>query len=645
MATDSGAPPQGSELQTQLLPETQELTSPDGLTALEMELLEARLPRARLKPTHLRRASLEAQACALLLLALAVCVALLLWMMLARSSSINYSVTWFTFALIAPVTWFGRELAKAAMLRDEKARFVTVKLQTTGSRWDRCLMEALIHELRKQKALSNVSEAVTETGDEDEEGRTKWQVSLVPLLIGTKLHITNGIGQGNALEESWEVIVNLQQKDPVVCGRAQEPRRSEVAQLKICIAKLFEFLCCGLDCTGRVSLRLLQRQDHARSMLASWLQAILEQYTRQKAGQVQVYELQEEYKECRPSWELIREESCCSSGASGLSFYAQQPWAERVRRRVDFALGHGGKSRLTLFVSGPKGSGKTVFVEWLAGELRAPIYYIDLRSPGINDAAIRDCTARNRLRHSPPVLFHLDEFQAPLQQWLAGHDGHVSIQGLQSMLEGISTPNSAVFIFTSSEQMPALDTVENPRLRDELKGLLRRFQCQVSIPALDKAVALKFLLGFIQGYIEVNDPEALQARPDWKTFAAAWRHWNEEVAVPFDMLSKYAEQAVRDFYIDGDLFRNSSRRVAQQAGGRALLLREQIQSDAAQVQEAFLAALLDANAVEAFAKEYAGGSQLSKFQEEEIRRSATDTLGGAWRGVVQHGPTSIALPA
>ena len=602
--------PGSSEPREQLLPQSSVSHGPlPGAAAMGTE---PGLPQARLQPANLRRASLEMQAATLALSGLVIGAAELVRRVLSSGSQASYGVLWFGFALMAPATWVAKELSTGIMARREQACFVTVKLQSAGSRWDRCLMEALVHELRKQKAVSSISEAVTEYGDEDEEGEAKWQVSLLPWLRGTKLHISSASGEG------WEATVDLQQKDPVICGRAQEPRRAELATLRVCSASSCEFLCCGLDVGGRIAARMCSRQQHVRSTLAAWLQVILEQFTCQKPGQVQVYELQEEYKDYRPSWELIREECCCSSAASGLSFYTEQPWAERVRRRVDFALGHGGKSRLTLFVAGPKGSGKTVFVEWLAGELRAPVYYIDLRSPGINDTVLRDATARNRLRHSPPVLFHLDEFQAPLQQWLAGKDSQVSIEGLQSLLEGISTPNSAVFIFTSSAELPALDTIEDPRLRQELQGLLRRLQCQETIPSLDLAAAKAYIRGFLRGYIDVDDWPVMCARADWKAFAAAWQHWDPGVAVPFDMLSKYAEQAVRDFYVDGGWLTGCSQsRGRLRASGRALTFQEQMPAtpaQAARAREAFLQAVFNTKAVEAFAKEYAGGAHLTKFR-------------------------------
>jgi len=362
-----------------------------------------------------------------------------------------------------------------------------------------------------------------------------------------------------------------------------------------------------MDCRGQLTERVLGRQQRARLLVMLWLQVILEVYTKQKPGQVEVFELQQEYKDYRPTWELIRRESCCSTRAAGLAHYTQQPWAQGVRRQVDFALGCGGHARLALFLSGQKGSGKTIFVEWLAGELQAPIYYIDLRSPAINDAVLRDSMARNRLRHNPPVLFHFDEFQAPLQQWLTGEamsdrsDGCVTIEGLQCMLEGIATPNNAVFIFTSSMDLPILEDVPCARLRAELQGLLRRFSSIVRIPPLDPATAEGFMEGFLRGYVCSHDWGAVRRGQGWKGFAAAWRNWEPEVGVPFDMLSKYAERAVRDFVVTGvSGFRAPTSGPAQLAPEGE--------------QEALLAAVFNPKKVEAFFEEYAGGAYVERLK-------------------------------
>ena len=94
-----------------------------------------------------------------------------------------------------------------------------------------------------------------------------------------------------------------------------------------------------------------------------------------------------------------------------------------------------------------KGSGKTWFVQWLASELGFPIYYIDLRASFLDDSVLRDALTPRKLRHNLPVFFHFDEFQSMIEIWAdnskSSQPPRLTIQGFQSVLEGISTPNNA----------------------------------------------------------------------------------------------------------------------------------------------------------------------------------------------------------
>ena len=49
-------------------------------------------------------------------------------------------------------------------------------------------MDALVYELRRQKASGANAEAIIETTDEDEQGTTKWQVALSPLVTNARLY-------------------------------------------------------------------------------------------------------------------------------------------------------------------------------------------------------------------------------------------------------------------------------------------------------------------------------------------------------------------------------------------------------------------------------------------------------------------------
>lgn len=264
---------------------------------LREELLEqARGPQASLKPSDTRSEACWALFC-LGALALLCVGSVAAGIFALKSDAVSYAELWLLFAIAAPLTWIGGQLCKALQQLSSKACYVVVILRSNGSKWDRCLMDALVAEIRQSQAFGERAEATIESGDEDDDGKLKWQVVLLPQLAGAQLLLTRR-------DESWEVEVTLEHKDPQICGRAQEPRRVESGQLCARTASYTEFLCCGLDVTGRAAATLNHRQQGAQSLMMAWLQQILEQFTKQKIGQVEVYELQEDCKDYRPSWEL-----------------------------------------------------------------------------------------------------------------------------------------------------------------------------------------------------------------------------------------------------------------------------------------------------------------------------------------------------
>ena len=72
---------------------------------------------------------------------------------------------------------------------------------------------------------------------------------------------------------------------------------------------------------------------------------------------------------------------------------------QQMLKHAEFGVKHKGRTRTTLFLHGDKGSGKTLFVEWLASEFVLPIYHIDLRAAFLNDRVLRDAITPRILRH------------------------------------------------------------------------------------------------------------------------------------------------------------------------------------------------------------------------------------------------------
>ena len=269
---------------------------------------------------------------------------------------------------------------------------------------------------------------------------------------------------------------------------------------------------------------------------------------------------------------------------------------------------HHGRLRTTLFLHGQKGAGKTLFVEWLASELALPIYYIDLRSPCLDDSALRDAITPRKLRRNLPVIFHIDEFQSMIEAWLDRHPSigaataplaphsptRVTIQGLQCLLEGIGTRNNALFVFTSSRDLPRLQDLTSDEMRDEWEGLLRRLPADnPPIPPISEKAALQFFSCFLATYLPAGVDTSIPG-PLAKQLVEAWPF--DAQAVPYDMLAKYCEQQLRDAFIEGHV-------VSDGGDGHMSVPRASV--------AAFLDVIFDSAALMAWPATYAGGRRQS----------------------------------
>ena len=69
------------------------------------------------------------------------------------------------------------------------------------------------------------------------------------------------------------------------------------------------------------------------------------------------------------------------------------------------------------------------------------------------------------------------------------------------VLEGIATPNHALFVFTGSSALPSLRDIRNQTLRHEWEGLLRRLPVQEMIPLVGKDIAVDFYIKCLTPYL------------------------------------------------------------------------------------------------------------------------------------------------
>jgi hypothetical protein len=415
------------------------------------------------------------------------------------------------FAISAPAGYAGRFLTEKLkeIDRDFCCTLLTI---CTHSRRERHLMEAIRWQLGRSKDLANCSEAVVER-QENAFGGASWEVELQPLRNVVSL----GLQRGGRKER---VCLVMERGD-----EGGLPRRAE-----LCIRSVSHLSFLYAAWHQNAAACVIEAQDSSRDFLHRWLQHIYAEYMRTSTGVVEVYELTKDSADAPLVWTRVRQERSVTASGTGMWHYAAGEWAIALKNRAEYAIRHRGKTRVNLFVSGAKGSGKTLFVEWLAGELGLPLYNVDLTSPHVNNDSLRDVMTPNKLVHNLPVIFHVDEFQALIGEWAAdqvtsGPVGAsspkrtlVTIQGLQNMLEGTSTPNNAIFVFTSSQPLPETED-------HEWKGLLRRFPVQVKVPLMCAAQRMDYCRHYLSAYLSQTqpwDPSCKREVIRWNAFEAVW---------------------------------------------------------------------------------------------------------------------------
>merc|ERR1712151_1291624 len=122
----------------------------------------------------------------------------------------------------------------------------------------------------------------------------------------------------------------------------------------------------------------------------------------------------------------------------------------------------------------------------------------------------------------------------------------------QCMLEGTSTPNNAIFVFTSSRPLPDLASIApvGSKEQHEWRGLLRRFPVQVHIPTMGPAERKDYCCQFLAAYLaQPWDHSCSKEVARWAAFEKSWSALKN--GVPFDMLAKYAQERTHEAYVQG----------------------------------------------------------------------------------------------
>ena len=193
-----------------------------------------------------------------------------------------------------------------------------------------------------------------------------------------------------------------------------------------------------------------------------------------------------------------------------------------------------------------------------------PVYYMSLRSSLLDDASLTQLLMPSNLNHNLPVLIHIDEFQALVNDWFKEKGNptrkQITIQGLQSMLEGMETPLNVLVVFTSSQKLPELDSIDK-QFREEWRGLLRRFpyNCREHIPPLSWTDARNYLSNFLKAYYPPGKFPKI-SNETWESVKAAWSTSDQQL--PFEFFSSFAKTRLIEAFVAKKLIRRNLRYYA-----------------------------------------------------------------------------------
>ena len=520
-----------------------QVSSTTGFTTVELRDIHSLVRAAWLR------------VCGILLVSVLGLVAFISLVMLMKTM---WYLSWMLFSAYGPLLWAVKRMCTQLYELAESACNVSLHVRASGN--NRYLVQALSNILR-QVALRGEAEVQVEVAEEEVTGASVYKLMLLPKTLKCSLCIKKG-------GKSHEIEIQSLHSDAVVCGPKKEVLYPTDFYVFCRATSMLSFFSLPIRSDSEsLFLQFVSRQNEVMLFLQEWLGDIYIDYMRATVGMVEVLQLQKEFTDWAPEWREIRRERavnrCVNASHCPSAYYSVQPWATQMLKHAEFGVRHKGRTRTCLFLHGTKGCGKTLFVEWLASELGLPIYHIDLRADFITDSVLRDSITPRKIRHNLPVIFHIDEFQSMMETWddrvenstEIPNPTNITIQGLQSVLEGIATPNHALFVFTGSRAVPCLDSINNQTLRHEWEGLLRRLPIRQRIPHVGKDIVEDFVINFLKPYLRIGtDLDIIRAK--CQVLIDSWDV--ENTSVPLDMVAKYAEQQLRNAYVAGILETDNS---------------------------------------------------------------------------------------
>ena len=140
--------------------------------------------------------------------------------------------------------------------------YLILRASSTGGKWDKYLVAAILFELREQKIPSSEEALTIDTeADADNTAMRRWIINSVPRNSGVWIQLSSGSGN------SVNFYLTAHDKDIIICGRDHEPRsHTEVeAWLEVCHWSDFIRLC--FDVTTSTSTRIETQSRTRHKML------------------------------------------------------------------------------------------------------------------------------------------------------------------------------------------------------------------------------------------------------------------------------------------------------------------------------------------------------------------------------------------
>jgi hypothetical protein len=244
----------------------------------------------------------------------------------------------------------------------------------------------------------------------------------------------------------------------------------------------------------------------------------------------------------------------------------------------------------------------------------------------MSDELLAKALSFEMAKHPTASIYHFDEFQPAVLQWMGVNPSsetstaavscsgerqqepaiqiinnvdkvkkitNCTIVGMQSALDGLSTPACGIFLMTSSRELPKLTDVADTTQRHEFVGLLRRFTSIVHLPDLNQEKVAEFFEKALPAICPGLDAADVKKHPSWLAFLQAWipTDVRGEIGFGYDALSKYVHEVCFDFVASW-----GCEQVLQHDGPWP-----------SGAIDAFLCAALSARAVSVFMDKYAAG--------------------------------------